>query len=304
MTNDIVKPVSNILEDNRFHSNGCEVNIVHQCNLSCRGCSHLSPVADKMFISPDIVYRDLSLLSKYYTAKNVRLLGGEPLLHRDLLQVIDAVRASTITNCIRILTNGVLLSKMTDAFWESVDEVYVSLYPEVKLDPAQLEYIEIAAREYNVSLEIREFSRFREAYSEIGTYNEQLVQRIYNTCQIAHVWKCHTIHDGRFYRCPQSVFLRTTITEASLPDEGLIIDSGEDFGQQLKEYLERDLPFKACTYCLGSAGKAFTHTRVARNDWRGLQNKPTEELLDQAYLERLEQDIHSDFNCIETVRRQ
>jgi len=113
--------------DNRIQSVGCEVNVVHQCNLSCRGCSHLSPAVPKAFVDPEIVYRDLSRLAAYYLAGNVRLVGGEPLLHRDLLQVIAAVRASGITECIRILTNGILLPRMPDAFWESVDEVQVSL---------------------------------------------------------------------------------------------------------------------------------------------------------------------------------
>lgn len=288
-------------DDNRIHSIGCEINVVHQCNLSCRGCSHLSPVVPKSFVDPEIVYRDLSRLAAYYSAGNVRLLGGEPLLHRDLLQVIAAVRASGITKCIRIVTNGILLPRMPDAFWESVDEVQGSLYPGVTLDRSQLQRVDNAACDHGVKLEIRKFTHFRESYSEVGTSNEQLVWRIFKTCQIAHVWQCHTIHYGSFYRCPQAVFLRTILTDAQLPDEGLVIDSSPDFGRRLKEYIERDTPFTACTHCLGSVGKLYPHELIASSQWRQRQMEPVEHLLDFAYLERLDVDPKVDFECIESV---
>jgi len=288
-------------DDKRIHSIGCEINVVHQCNLSCRACSHLSPVVPKSFVDPEIVYRDLSRLAAYYSARNVRLLGGEPLLHRDLSQVIAAVRASGITKRVRILTNGILLARMPDAFWESVDEVQVSLYPGVTLDCSQLQRIENSARDHGVKLEIKKFAHFRESYSEVGTSNEQLVWRIFKTCQIAHVWQCHTIHDGRVYRCPQAVFLRAILIDAQLPDEGLVIDSSPDFGSRLEEYIERDTPLAACKYCLGSVGTRFPHELTARRQWRQRQRKPTEHLLDLAYLERLEVNPKADFECIESV---
>ena len=31
-------------------NDACEINVVHHCNLSCRGCTHLSPLWHKQFI--------------------------------------------------------------------------------------------------------------------------------------------------------------------------------------------------------------------------------------------------------------
>jgi hypothetical protein len=190
---------------------------------------------------------------------------------------------------------------MPDAFWESVDEVQVSLYPSVTLDRSHLQRLENAARDHRVKLEIRQFTHFREPYSEVGTSNKQLVWRIFKTCQIAHVWQCHTIHDGRFYRCPQAVFLRAILIDAQLPDEGIVIGSSSDFGTRLKEYIERETSLAACTHCLGSVGKLYPHELIARNQWRQRQVEPTERLLDSAYLERLEVDPKADFECIASV---
>jgi organic radical activating enzyme len=287
----------------RVQSPGCEVNAVHHCNLSCRGCSHLSPVIPKSFADPKIVYRDLSQLGAYYSARHVRLLGGEPLLHHNLLELIAATRAAGITECIRILTNGILLPSAPEEFWESVDEIQVSLYTGAALDHPQLQRMEDAARDHGVKLEIREFTHFREPYSEVGTPNDQLVRRVFETCQIAHIWQCHTIYNGRFYLCPQTVFLRAVLTDAHLPEEGLLIDSRPDFSRRLKEYIERDIPFVACSYCLGSVGKLYPHELIARRQWRQRQTEPTENLLDFAYLERLEADPREDFGCITNIHR-
>lgn len=292
----------NVPNENKIYSsNGCEINIVHQCNLSCRGCSHLSPVVSNRFVDPDVVFRDLSQLALCYSAGNVRLLGGEPLLHRALLQVVAAVRASGITDCIRILTNGILLPRLSEAFWEAVDEVQVSLYPGVQVDQAQWQRVEAIAQDHNVKLELRKFTHFREPYAEKSNPDAQLVKRIYRTCQIAHIWQCHTIHEGRFYRCPQAIFLPSVMIDAHIPDEGLEITSSPDFAYRLKEYLERDTPFAACTYCLGSVGKLYPHELINRNQWRQPQNESVEHLLDLTHLERLEIEPSADFECIEKV---
>jgi hypothetical protein len=57
-------------------NNYCEINVAHHCNLSCRGCTHLSPVLSKEFIDPETLRTDLRTLGKYYHAGMIRLLGG------------------------------------------------------------------------------------------------------------------------------------------------------------------------------------------------------------------------------------
>ncbi len=95
--------------DGKIQADHLELNIVHHCNLSCRACNHAAPRMPKHFAAPEALYRDLSLLGRYYRPASVHLLGGEPLLHPRLGDVVEAVRASGICPCIRIVTNGLLL---------------------------------------------------------------------------------------------------------------------------------------------------------------------------------------------------
>ena len=78
----------------------CEINVVHHCNLSCRGCTHLSPIWSKVFVDPKTLLADLRTLAGFYRAEKVGLMGGEPLLHPDILAVMGAVRESGITSAL------------------------------------------------------------------------------------------------------------------------------------------------------------------------------------------------------------
>lgn len=274
-----------------IHTTTCEVNIVHHCNLACQSCSHLSPVLSRHIAEASQIFNDLSNLAKYYHATQVRIIGGEPLLHPNLIDIIDAVRASRISDTIRIATNGILLPRMPETFWQRVDEVAISVYPGKELSEQQIAHCHTQADIYGVKLQIFLFDRFRVSYSEFGTHDSTLVARIYRTCLVAHHWRCHTIQDGYFYRCPQSLFLPRVLNDAITPAtvDGIKIVDTPDFQEQLLAYLESLAPLHSCSYCLGSAGRLFPHGQVARKDWRNLQQAPTEALLDEPFLAALEE---------------
>jgi organic radical activating enzyme len=280
----------------------CEVNVSHHCNLACRACSHLSPVFKKHHIDPDQLFADLSTLAKYYHAERVRLLGGEPLLHPDLFAVIEATRTSGVCDRIRVVTNGMLLPRMPDAFWQRVDEVYISVYPGKGLPEGQLQQCERKASLYHVDLHLFFFDRFRVSYSEWGTQNTHLIRRIYRSCQIAHRWRCHNVQGGYFFKCPQSLFLPQLLGPDKLGQpaaDGLKIDDSPTFAQDLLDYLESPEPLASCHHCLGSIGQLFPHEQVLRSQWRQFQQAETEALIDLEFLDALEAaDTDIDTLCL------
>jgi len=87
-------------------SDALEVDVVDHCNITCRSCVHLSPIAPKAFVDPEQLERDLSLLARCFALRFI-LVGGEPMLHPRLPSVADAVRRSGIADKIILLTNGV-----------------------------------------------------------------------------------------------------------------------------------------------------------------------------------------------------
>lgn len=299
-----MKPILYQLVDGKIYNPiACEINVVYHCNLSCRACSHLSPILTKHFVAPSQVFSDFSILAKYYNSKSVKIVGGEPLLHPNLAQIIDALRRSGICKYIQVATNGQLLPKMTDLVWQKIDEIYISIYPGKELSREHLKKIEQKARLYNVALEYYYFDKFRESYSELGTRNSELVQRIYSTCKIAHIWRSHTIADGYFYKCPQSLFLPKIINKERMSPykDGIKITDSNEFAQNLLAYLKSSEPLSSCNYCLGSVGKLFTHEQKPRIAWQEQQQFSTEELIDLGYLAASEVNPQLNSSCIRSL---
>jgi hypothetical protein len=258
-----------------------EINVVEHCNLSCRSCSHLSPLMPRRIVSPEQVAEDLARLGSAYHARWVRLVGGEPLLHPQLLDVIEAARQSRIADRISVVTNGVLLTKMDDDFWRAVDAIEVSLYPGKALDADAKSHSKELARRHQVDLRLVEIGEFRESFSTLGTDDDALVRRIYSRCEIAHVWRCHTVVDGYFYKCSPAYFLPRAIPACASFDtaSGIRISDDEGFAAVLREYLDSPDPLPTCRHCLGTAGKRFAHAQVKRSDFAGLQDRSVEDLV-------------------------
>lgn len=296
-----------VIENKIYTPEGCEINVVYHCNLSCRSCSHLSPTFKQEFVSPDRVFHDLQTLAKFYRPAYIKLLGGEPLLHPELIQVIKAIRQSGISERIQICTNGKLLLKMPDIFWEQVNEISLSLYPGQEPGYNDIKKIQSKAKNFNVSLSLSHFDNFRESYTELGTTDTQLVRRIYSTCKIVHIWRCHTVADGYFYKCPLSFLIPKVISNENPKlnhQDGIKITDSSEFGGNLLDYLQSSNPLLSCNHCLGSIGKLRPHEQTNRKTWRSLQSYPTEEMVDMKYLAELEKNPDADESCVRGKRQK
>ena len=255
------------VQNGKIQSIACEVPVAHHCHLTCRGCSHLSPRSKRLFVSPEVLERDLTLLARSYQAAQIRVLGGEPLMHPQLVDVLEVVRRSGVARSVKVTTNGVLLPRMTDDFWRAVDEVWISRYPGFELSRDDIEMLARRAHTHGVKLGMHAYDRFREATITVRNDNQDLVNRIFATCQVAHVWNCHTIDQGYFYKCPQSLFIPALLHDEPWSDpkaDGVPIDDSPSFRDTLLRFLNASEPLAACTHCLGSAGKRFPHEQEER----------------------------------------
>jgi organic radical activating enzyme len=197
-------PSSYHVVDGKIQNGQLELNVVENCNLTCRSCSHLSPILPKRRVDAATVEHDLRLLSGHYHAEWLKLVGGEPLLHPDLVSIADAIRRSGVADRIYLVTNGVLLPRMGPDLWEAMDWIEVSLYPGRSLSEEQQAGCWSAAGRAGTGLSFRRRDEFRTSYSEVGTADVTLSRAIYRTCAVAHQWKCHSVADGRFFKCPHS----------------------------------------------------------------------------------------------------
>jgi MoaA/NifB/PqqE/SkfB family radical SAM enzyme len=113
------------------------VHLTDHCNLNCKGCDNFSPIADKKYLDIRIFEQDCRRISELTKRKieAIHLMGGEPLLHPQNIDILDIAGEffETSKRQIKIITNGILLLKQSDKFWKTCKknniEIYISVYP-------------------------------------------------------------------------------------------------------------------------------------------------------------------------------
>ena len=122
-----------------------DVDLVNHCNLNCTCCCHYSPIAEPGFLSLDDYERDLVLLAKVEGVEEffdaICLMGGEPLLHPLLADIVRLTRTHLPKMTIRLVTNGLLLGDASTTVWGALRdagaEILITPYP-VGIDYAGL----------------------------------------------------------------------------------------------------------------------------------------------------------------------
>lgn len=131
-----------------------EVHIVNHCNLNCACCCHFAPIAEKYYMSLECFKNDFERLAVLsgQNIRKIRLMGGEPLLHPQIIDFMRIARNTFPRSEIAIHSNGILLEKKGKSFWEACAkysiEVLLSYYP-VDIDYT---YISRLAKEHSVVL--------------------------------------------------------------------------------------------------------------------------------------------------------
>jgi organic radical activating enzyme len=99
--------------EGKVHLPFLEFYIVNGCNLKCEFCSHLNPY--RKGVTP------LELLECWFkdwstklTPRRINLLGGEPFLHPQIVEIVTAARKYWAKSEIHITTNGLLLPNLAE----------------------------------------------------------------------------------------------------------------------------------------------------------------------------------------------
>lgn len=245
----------------RFDLFALEVNAVLHCNLCCVGCSHASPVSEKAFSDPDQVGRDMAALASAVTVEQLRVLGGEPLLHPQLPELLRAIRGSGISGRIGVITNGTRLHLTSWEWLMHTDEVYVSCYPGANVRPEALAELEHRCRRLRKELVVRHYHSFRLVHPARPLGSAEAAA-VFDTCQLAHSGSCHTVHAGHLYLCPPSA-----PPAVAAPDERCALTPVQGLRERLERFLARRQPLSACRECLGSVGVRIPHEQANALTW-------------------------------------
>jgi organic radical activating enzyme len=249
-----------------------EYNLTEHCNLKCAGCDHSSELLPTKFADVAQFQRDLTVLSQVLHLGELKLLGGEPLLHPALPQFLRYARASGLADQITLVTNGLLLHRCDPAIFELIDRLWVSLYPGVRIRVQEGE-LESLSKRHNFKLELNRINSFRVTTINSRHRDTTLVRRIFRRCSLAHGWSCHTIHEGYYFKCSPAPLLtaRMALRGESVVNralDGVKIHDNPRLREELEAYLREEKPLKACYYCLGSSGLSFPHRQLKSRELR------------------------------------
>lgn len=254
----------------RLYSHKIEYNLADHCNLSCHECSHLSPYVRKQFPSLEGFQRDVLRLAEVYRVQRFRFVGGEPLLNRDLVRFVRAVRESGIAHDIEIVTNGVLLERIDDEILKHVNAIAVSVYPSAGDLTSLLRSTRERCNQRGVRLRVEHIGQFRRMQVPVPT-DKLLAEQIFNSCLIAHTWSCQTFYEGFFYLCSRPIYTDSYLLKRGIPPghfrqiDGVALHE-PDLLSRLRTYLQSVTPLAACKHCLGTVGKYDTHRQLTHEE--------------------------------------
>jgi cyclic pyranopterin phosphate synthase len=101
------------------------ITITNRCNVNCVYCHHDGMVSSKNEMTADELYR-ICKIAKDIGVKKIRLSGGEPLIRKDIVEIVEKI-ASLDFKDISITTNGTYLEKYAQGLKDAgLDRVNVS----------------------------------------------------------------------------------------------------------------------------------------------------------------------------------
>lgn len=243
----------------------CETHLVDHCNLDCMGCIHYSSISNESFVNKKKYKNDLTELSKKIRFKSFRLMGGEPLLHPEIVNLIETARTVFPRSRLAIVTNGILLSTMPESFWETCRKnniiIDLSKYPPTKeMFPQFLDLI----KKNNVK--VGNIHPGHEMYFFHNQFGTSDVKTAFKYCG-RKSYKINVLKNGKMYTCPKTAFIDiyNNYFNTNVPtDKG--IDIYKYAGKVIINYLKK--PVATCAYCLyGVVAHKWSTTSKSKDEW-------------------------------------
>lgn len=221
------------------------------CELRCNGCTNGIGMLERLHIFTRAeIERDIENAAKAIHTHVLVMLGGEPLVHPELVELIRFAKQSGIADKVRVLTNGIKLHRMKPDFWAELDDLKISIYP----GKTPMENVALAGRmqaEYGFALDYKpvEQDPFRSVHTMTERTDED-AQRTFDGCWYRTFTR--KIEQGFFWRCCTSPSISKTLLKLPPEHDGLALEGLT--AEQLSDFLARDTFITSCTRCHGNNG--------------------------------------------------
>lgn len=271
-----------------------EILLTDNCNLNCAYCNHFAPLAKPHSYALESYIRDIKRLKELFGKDiwDIKLMGGEPLLHPDIEEVIKETRNTFKESNISILTNGLLLPKMKDSFWKICKSNNIKISITKYKDTPDKEILNLVHK-YNVSFEyypnsdessLDKNNMVKFCVNENGDTD---VVRRFLDCGNAN--KTITLRDGKLYTCP----FKATVCHFNRYFNSQIPVGESDFIELYKAkdkdtiYRFLSKPTNTCKYCYGECSFVnWKRSERVKEEWT-LTGADTPKFMKDSYLNKL-----------------
>lgn len=248
-----------------------EFNLTDYCNLNCKGCSHYSPIAPAEYQGLAELQRSMRCISQAKNAdiiEGIYLIGGETLLYPDLIEAMKLGRKYFPKAKISIFTNGLLIPKMSNEFWEVCREtgsvMAITRYP-IKFDYDKAEAL---CKDHGVAVEIFGDRSEDNSFFRLPLDPEKKQNGRFNHFRCIS-FGCVTVDDGKIFPCSQSACVKHLNRKFGTDfkwEEGDYIKV-----EDLKDVKEIDRlrkhPVPFCNYCKRHEVVAHGPSRRHPSEW-------------------------------------
>lgn len=251
--------------------------VTKHCNLNCAYCFAFSPLAGEQYYDIEVFRNDALKISELTGRKieNISISGGEPLLHPRLTEFLDIARScfdyypEKFIGNIFIITNGTLLLKQPESFWNSCVknniEIRITKYP-INLDINAIRQI---AGKHGVKLTYYAESDKTEKRMDclkLDTAGCQNMKDSFIRCFLAT--DCVNLYNGRLYTC----FIPVNIDSFNKYfDQNIILTDKDSINiynahsiDDILEFLRKPIPF--CRYCNWKDTKTNLPWRISKKE--------------------------------------
>ncbi len=180
-----------------------EYPITDLCNLNCRGCIFgcNSSQTDNKHVPVEQIIKDIRRIAELFCdIPWIRILGGEPLMHPGILEILHVARRAFPESEIDLCTNGLLVPELDEFILQQMNQlnvsVHISGYPPIeKIE----DKINERLSQFNIPYTYLKRSEFFKFYTLEPTHQMDLN---YDMCPTSGCWE---VYRGKIMRCSGAI---------------------------------------------------------------------------------------------------
>jgi len=237
--------------EEKIYMRSVDVMITTKCSLKCVSCSNLMQYYvdakntdhEKILAAVEIINKNVDDISEF------RVIGGEPLMNRGWVHIVNGIIEKNAEHKIFIYTNGTIAPKdeQLETFHGKNVNFYISDYGKIsrninklteKLTKHGINYFRKPAGNWVDCSSIRHHKR---------TVSE--LEEVFKQCCAKHIY---TLLNGRLYTCP---FIANAANLNAIPDNPAnyidLFSKTHNVKQKIRNLVKITKFFPACDFCDG-----------------------------------------------------